>query len=59
MEFLRMLTMISDIAFMAVLIYFASPLKWEYSEDRTSIVGFGWMMLVLAMNMVLLAFARF
>ena len=59
MDFFRILTMISDIAFMATLIYFSSPLRWEYSEDRTSIVGFGWMMLVLAMNMVLLAFARF
>ena len=59
MEFLRILTMILDIAFMVTLIYFASPLRWEYQEDRTSIVGFGWMMVVLAMNMALLAVGRF
>ncbi len=59
MNALRYLALILDVAHFTTLLYFVLPLKWSYEADRMSIVGFGMMLGAIALNMLLLIFARF
>ena len=40
---LKTIAIILDIIFTLVIVYFLVPLKWEYEEERASIIGFWWM----------------
>ena len=59
MNFLRYVTLFLNIIHIIVLLWFVTPLKWSYEPDRSSIVGFTAMLVVIALNVLLLIFARF
>ena len=51
---MRYIVILSDIAFIGILLYFARPLRWSDTYERPSIIGFCWMIVVLLLNVGLL-----
>ena len=52
---LKTIAIILDIIFTLVIVYFLVPLKWEYEEERASIIGFWWMIITFVLNGFLVA----
>lgn len=52
---LRYITIILDVLFLFLLSLFIRDLHWSDAEERGSIIGFGYMMVTLFLNIVLIA----
>lgn len=51
---LKVIVIASNIVMFTCMVYFASGLRWSIRKDRSSIIGFGWMGLTIAMDVGIL-----
>lgn len=56
LQALAIVAVLMDILLIGVLGYFMKGLSWETEDDRSSIIGFGWMMGVVILNVVVAIF---
>lgn len=56
MDFLRIIAVILNLVFCAVILYFLRPLRWQYQEDRASIIGFVGMVVTYILSAILIIF---
>lgn len=55
MIILRYITITLNIIFLVILAFFVRDLRWSDPEQRGSMIGFGYMMVTLFLNIVLIA----
>ena len=51
---LKVIVIVSNIVMFTCMVYFASGLRWSIRKDRSSIIGFGWMAMTIAMDVGIL-----
>jgi hypothetical protein len=56
LQAIAIVAVLMDILLIGVLGYFMKGLSWETEGDRSSIIGFGWMMGVVILNVVVAIF---
>ena len=56
MEILKILAVLLNLIFCSVTIYFLRPLRWQYQEDRASIIGFVGMVVTYILSAILIIF---
>lgn len=56
MDILRIIAVMLNLVFCAVTIYFLRPLRWQYQEDRASIIGFAGMVVTYLLSAILIVF---
>lgn len=56
MDFLRIIAVMLNLVFCSVTLYFLRPLRWQYQEDRASIIGFVGMVVTYILSAVLIIF---
>ena len=49
-EILKIIVSISDVLLFGVLVYFVKPLRWGNERERSSIIGFWWMMVTVCLS---------
>lgn len=54
MQALKIITTVLNVLFFLIILFFNRGLSWEKKDDRFSIVGFGGMMLLYAVNTFLI-----
>ena len=55
MIILRYITITLNIIFALIILCFAHPLRWENEEERSSLIGFGFMFALYMLNIGLIA----
>lgn len=49
---LKSIAIVFDVIMFVVLLYFASGLRWRNEKDRSSIIGFGWMLTTVGISVM-------